>query len=983
VDSGDIDMGFGLAVLAGGGEMGVRMRGHVWEATALGPPHGWPGALKTLVALLLASEQPMFMAWGPERLWFYNDAFTPILGDKHPEALGRPSHEVWSEAWAVLEPMFNRVFAGEPVSINGYSLDLERYGKLEEAHFDFSYTPARDEDGTVVALFGVCVETTEHVTAERRRLIAAERQRRQFEQAPGFIIVMRGPEHSVEFVNDTHRATFGSDDWVGRPIREAFPSLEGQGFFEILDDVFATGRVFEAQAAEVRYRRTPDGPEEERFLTFIYSPLTDDQGVITGVFCEGFDVTDQHRGELAQREATRRQVVLAELADRFRDLSDPTDLSYAAAELLGTALDVSRAGYGTIDPRRETIEIERDWNAPGINSLAGVLHFRDYGSYIEELKRGVTVVITDSTTDPRTAAVGDALKGISAQALVNMPVTEQGGFVALLYLNQKTARVWTDEELTLIREVAERTRMAVERRRAEEDLRNLAASLEQQVAERTADRDRVWRNSRDLLVVIGADGVFRAVNPAWTQILGHEPADVIGHHFREFIWPEDAAMTQGGLDTAVNKHDLTDFENRNVHKDGSLRWISWHTSNEGDVVFAYGRDVTAQKAAQAELAAAQEALRQSQKMEAVGQLTGGLAHDFNNLLMGISGSLELLEKRLGQGRLDVDRYISAAQGGARRAANLTQRLLAFSRRQTLDPRPIEASRLIAGMAELIERSTGPDVELVVRNAPDLWLTKADASQLESALLNLCINARDAMAPNGGRLVIETANRRFETRNGELKAGHYVAISVSDTGAGMPPEVAARAFEPFFTTKPRGEGTGLGLSMVYGFVRQSGGQVRIDSEEGRGATITLFLPRFMGEMEEDLPEDDARLDPAAGETVLVIDDEETIRALIREVLEEAGYAVLEAPDGARGLEVLQSRVPVDLLITDVGLPGGVNGRQVADAARLTRPGLKTLFITGFAENAAVSRDQLAPGMAVITKPFAMSAMAQKVREMLDQ
>jgi CheY-like chemotaxis protein len=240
-----------------------------------------------------------------------------------------------------------------------------------------------------------------------------------------------------------------------------------------------------------------------------------------------------------------------------------------------------------------------------------------------------------------------------------------------------------------------------------------------------------------------------------------------------------------------------------------------------------------------------------------------------------------------------------------------------------------------------------------------------------------------MAPIGGRLTIETANRRFDSKSGELKPGQYVSISVTDTGAGMPPEVAARAFEPFFTTKPRGEGTGLGLSMVYGFVRQSGGQVRIDSEAGRGATVTLYLPRFVGEIEEDVPEDEAQLDQAAGETVLVIDDEETIRSLVRDVLEEAGYTVLEAPDGPRGLELLQSRAVVDMLITDVGLPGGVNGRQVADAARLTRPALKTLFITGFAENAAVDRDQLEPGMQVITKPFAMSAMVQKVREMLDQ
>jgi len=973
----------GPAVLQTGGEMGARTRAHAARMTSLGDPHAWPQALKTLLALVLACKQPMFLAWGPQRLWFYNDAFIPILGDKHPRALGRRSRDVWSEAWAELEPMFDRVFAGEPVSIDGYSIRLERFGRLEDAHFDFSYTPARDEHGAVVALFGVCVETTERVTSERRRLAAAERQRRQFEQAPGFIIVMRGPDHVVEFVNDAHRATFGSDHWLGQPIREAFPSLEGQGFFEILDDVFSTGRVFQAHAAEVRYRRAPGDPEEARYLTFIYSPVTDDDGRIAGVFCEGFDVTAQAQGERSRRAYHLRQTVLADLADRFRDLGDPADLSYAAAELLGKALGVSRAGYGTIDPRRETIEIERDWNAPGIRSLAGVLQFRDYGSYIEELKRGVTVVITDSETDPRTAANGAALKGISAQALVNMPVTEQGGFVALLYLNHRTAREWTEDELVLIREVAERTRMAVERRRAEEDLRALAASLEQQVAERTADRDRVWRNSRDLLAVIGTDGMFRAVNPAWGHILGRDPTDVVGRSLLDFVWPEDAALAQGGLDAAARR-DLTDFESRWTHKDGAPRWISWHTSVEGEVVFAYGRDITAQKAAQVELAQAQEALRQSQKMEAVGQLTGGLAHDFNNLLMGISGSLELLDMRLAQGRLeDVGRYISAAQRSTRRAANLTQRLLAFSRRQTLDPRPIEVCRLIAGMTELIERATGPDVELIVRNAPDLWPTKVDATQLESALLNLCINARDAMAPNGGRLLIETANRRFDGKVGDLKAGHYVMISVTDTGAGMPAEVAARAFDPFFTTKPRGEGTGLGLSMVYGFVRQSGGQVLIDSREGEGTTVTLSLPRFTGELEADVAEDQARIDPAAGETVLVIDDEETIRGLIRDVLEEAGYAVLEAPDGPAGLEVMQSGVAVDLLITDVGLPGGVNGRQVADAARLSRPGLKTLFITGFAEKAALASDQLGPGMEIITKPFAISALAQKVREMLDQ
>ncbi|HEX2801465.1 MAG TPA: ATP-binding protein, partial [Phenylobacterium sp.] len=385
---------------------------------------------------------------------------------------------------------------------------------------------------------------------------------------------------------------------------------------------------------------------------------------------------------------------------------------------------------------------------------------------------------------------------------------------------------------------------------------------------------------------------------------------------------------------------------------------------------------------------AEEALRQAQKMEAVGQLTGGIAHDFNNLLAGISGSLELLEKRLTEGRLGgVERYITAAQSGARRAAALTQRLLAFSRRQTLAPKPVDLNRLIGGMEDLIRRTVGPTVEVEVRGAEGLWTTRADPSQLENALLNLCLNGRDAMAPDGGRLTIETANRWLDDQTAqacELAPGPYVALCVSDTGSGMSPEVMARAFDPFYTTKPLGEGTGLGLSMIYGFVRQSGGQVRIDSEVGRGTTMRLLLPQHAETAEEQAEsETPAVPDPGDGETVLIIDDEPTVRMVIVEVLEELGYAAIEAADGPSGLRILQSDTRIDLLVTDVGLPGGLNGRQVADAARQTRPELKVLFITGYAENAVVGDGRLKPGMEVITKPFVMATLAAKIRDLIDR
>ena len=387
-----------------------------------------------------------------------------------------------------------------------------------------------------------------------------------------------------------------------------------------------------------------------------------------------------------------------------------------------------------------------------------------------------------------------------------------------------------------------------------------------------------------------------------------------------------------------------------------------------------------------ELLETEDALRQSQKMEAVGQLTGGLAHDFNNLLAGISGSLELIGIRQAQGRYnDVDRYLGAAQGATKRAAALTHRLLAFSRRQTLDPKPTNVNRLVSGLEELIRRTVGPSVELEVVGAAGLWPALVDPSQLENAILNLCINARDAM-PDGGRITIETANKwidRHAAATHDLPEGQYLSLCVTDTGVGMSPDIRDKVFEPFFTTKPIGEGTGLGLSMIYGFAKQSGGQVRIYSEVGEGTTVCIYLPRHFGE--GDMEETVVATSPVArseqGETVLVVDDEPTVRMLVADVLQELGYSAIEAGDSVAGLKILESDVRIDLLVSDVGLPGGMNGRQMADAARLSRPGLKVLFITGFAENAAIGNGQLERGMAVITKPFSVDALTSRVREMI--
>ncbi|WP_120010617.1 PAS domain-containing protein [Teichococcus vastitatis] len=534
-----------------------------------------------------------------------------------------------------------------------------------------------------------------------------------------------------------------------------------------------------------------------------------------------------------------------------------------------------------------------------------------------------------------------------------------------------------------------------DRKRAEAALQELNASLEQQVEERSRALQEASEFTRLALTAVGGVGVWtydvaRArffCDAAISSLYGLDPmeaaAGISPEAFLANVHPDDKPGIRALLSDNHDRGGDLELQYRICHPDGSLRWVlsRRHTFVEnGRAVRRTGVGIETTHQHQLE-----EQLRQSQKMEAVGQLTGGLAHDFNNLLTGITGALELLSAHVAQGRFrDLDRYVHMAQGAANRAAALTHRLLAFSRQQTLDPRPTDVNRLVAGMEELIRRTLGPQVELEVVGATGLWPTLVDPPQLENAILNLCLNARDAM-PDGGRLTIETANKWLDAQAAQernMQPGQYVVICVTDTGTGMTPDVIRKAFDPFYTTKPLGQGTGLGLSMVYGFVRQSGGQVRIYSEPGQGTTMRLYLPRHHSQPDEAEARPEVAQVPQAeaGETVLVVDDEPTIRMLVTEVLEELGYAAIEAADGASGLKVLQSGARVDLLVTDVGLPGGMNGRQMADAARQWRPGLQVLFITGYAENAVVGNGHLGPGMHVMTKPFALEALASRIREL---
>ena len=521
------------------------------------------------------------------------------------------------------------------------------------------------------------------------------------------------------------------------------------------------------------------------------------------------------------------------------------------------------------------------------------------------------------------------------------------------------------------RDLTERRAAEVELRKSEERFRLLIQSVTDYA-----------------IYMLDTEGRVSSWNPGAERFKGYAASEIMGEHFSRFYTEEDrqAGVPRTALATA-QREGRFEAEGWRVRKDGTRFWASVIIDpirTEGGELLGFAkvtRDLTEKRATE-------ERLRQSQKMEAVGQLTGGLAHDFNNLLTGIGGSMELIKTRLAQGRAqEVDRYVMAAQGALKRAAALTHRLLAFSRRQTLDPQPANPNRLLLGLEELVRRTMGPGIKVEVVGTSGAWPIFVDPNQLENAVLNLCINARDAM-PDGGKLTIEAANKWLDeraARDQDLPIGQYVSICVTDTGTGMPPDVVAKAFEPFFTTKPLGEGTGLGLSMVYGFARQSGGQVRIYSEVGQGTTMCLYLPRHNADAsaEEEQPIPTQPRPRADGEVVLVIDDEPTIRMLIGEVLSDLGYAVIEAPDGPAGLKVLESNARIDLLITDVGLPGGMNGRQVADAARVNRPELKVLFITGYAENAVVGNGRLEKGMFVVTKPFQMEALASRIKDIIKQ
>lgn len=801
-----------------------------WATTTLGPPAQWPLALTSIASLILASGKPMFVVWGEHRTLLYNDAYVPLLGGKHPAALGRPYCVVWPDAMNDVAPLLDRLFGNTAVELEDISISFDREDESSGGLFAASYTPVRDQSHRVVGVLCIHSETTKIIGAPTA--LAAphnhERLAKLFEQAPGLIAILSGATHRVELANAEFLQLLNAGELIGQPLAAALPGAVAPGYLHILDQAYARGEALVSRGTRFVAPSAGGAAAADRYIDFVLQPITDAIGQVTGIFVHGSDVTERTRLDQVLRE--REQHLTEENADLGRLVTA------RAAELLAKEALIS----AVYEHSSECHIVVRELG-PG--------RFR-----VEEMNPAALALhgVTRSQIIGRT--VDDLLPPLQAQSL-----------------NARLSQCLDDPG---------------------------PAACE-------------WVYEGSII-----EGIASAL-PAYAD---------------------------GGRQIAVSARNVT------------------------------------------EKRALEEQLRQSQKMEAVGQLTGGLAHDFNNLLTGILGALDILERRLVRTpAVDAHRYISVAKGAAQRAAALTQRLLAFARRQALDARSTDVSRLVEDMHDLINRTMGPRIRVQIDAAIERWQAWVDRNQLENALLNLCLNARDAM-PTGGSLMIAVRNQRIDAQSAgehEMPAGDYVDLSVSDTGSGMPPAVIARVFEPFFTTKPAGEGTGLGLSMVYGFTRQSGGQVRIESAVGTGSTVRILLPRHVGASSAtaQLVDPPPPRRASAGDTILVVDDEAMIRLWVTEVLNDLGYVTLEAENAAEALKCIHSKRRIDLVITDIGLPGGIDGRQLTAAARAVRKRLPVLLMTGYGEDVEGQFTPARNGEEVLRKPFAMQELARRVSTLL--
>ncbi len=940
-----------------------------WAASAVGAMETWPASLRTASAIVLKSPVPMVVLWGRDGTMIYNDAYADLAGVRHPGMLGRSVFDGWPEMAAFHRRVMDVALAGGTLEYRDRQFTFNRCGQDEVRWLDIDYSPLPGDDGRPMGVLAVVVETTARVTAERERAAAEAALREERDRAHGvldnmgeaFVLLdseFRYVDMNAEAVQMEMRP---KAEFIGHTPWDLHPHIAPE-----LTQLWKTAMAERRAVSLLHNYMWPDA--RDTWVDMRAFPV----GEGLAIFYR--DVTERVLADNRLRASEARQSFLLQLGDAVRDLVDADEVVAVTTRALGKRLGVSRVTYADIDEAHDRAALSGGWHDSHTSPMPPQVRMSDYGMpMVAILRAGKTLRIDDVRDHPVTADHADALTAIDIGAMVTVPLVKRRALVATISVQCSAPHAWSDIEIDLIEATAERTWEALERARAEAALRASEARLreanellEALVDKRTAERDTVWMTSRDLLAVTDPDGVFRAVNPAWQSVLGLAEEELIGRSCLEFIHPDDRERTMRVLGMA-GQTDLPPFENRYRHRDGTWRTLSWLAVTDGVFLYGCGRDVTAERAAAQELATAQEALRQSQKMEAMGQLTGGVAHDFNNLLTPIVGALDLLQT-LDVGGAREKQLISGAAQSAERARALVQRLLAFARRQPLQPVAVDVAALVDGMTALLNSTLGPQIRLTVKRDAQLPPARADANQLEMALLNLVVNARDAMA-GCGRLTITLGVKRVEAGHAtRLPAGDYVTLAVADTGHGMDKATLSRAVEPFFSTKGVGKGTGLGLSMVHGLTQQLGGATMITSQSGLGTEVEMWLPQAGPPVAHDASEASETVSVSRRGTVLLVDDEEVVRLTTAYMLAALGYDVVEAASGSEALALISQGLAPDILVTDHIMPG-MTGTDLAHKLRRQRPDMKILVVSGYANT-----DGITPDLPRLAKPFRSADLA---------
>jgi PAS domain S-box-containing protein len=952
------------AVLPKESDVGALILARDWSDTSLGPIHAWSPGLCHALGLLLAAPVPMMLFWGREHIALYNDAYARAIGGRHPSSLGGKASERWAHIWDQMGPALTQVFAsGEALSRRDQAMMVTRSGVSVETFFDISFSAVREEDGAIGGVLAIVYETTERVRATRAATAERARLSQMFEQAPSFMALLREPDHVIELANAGYQQLVDNRAITGMPIAEALPEIAEQGFITLLDEVVETGEPYRGYAVPVTLRH-PDGSEGRHLLDFVYQPVFDAEGEVSGIFVEGIDVTE--------RVEVQEKLALSENALRL-------------------AVDVAEIGTWDYDPIADVLAWDDRTRAmfgisPGEPST--IQDFYD-GLHPEDLEPTKRAFL--SALDPAERTTYDVEYRTIGKEDGNVRWIAAKGRGLFDLQGRCTRAIGTALNIT-------------------------ARKLAQEAMRESEQRFRTIADSAPALIwLCDESGELVFANRWHEETFGRSTGELLGGGWQGILHADDVESFCRDFDEAFANRVAFSRDVRVVDRHGKTRWLHSEARPrhaEGRFVGYVGCDVDiteVHRVSEAlergiaertgELAATnrqlstqieerervEATLRQMQRLEAIGQLTSGVAHDFNNLLTVVLGNVDMIERAAPDGPLNersIKRlaYIRAA---AERGATLTAQLLAFSRRQRLEARPVDLNETVVGMRDLMQSSMSGSVRMETSLQSDLWSAMVDPTQIELIILNLAINARDAMEV-GGALTVATGNAVLgaPVHPEEPAPGDYVMIAVSDSGTGMTPEVRAKAFEPFFTTKAVGKGSGLGLAQVFGFAKQSGGGVAIETEVGLGTTVRVYLPRAIERRTlprpANQPSPAERPASAVGTHILLVDDDDPVREVTSNMLRAMGAEVVERGSGMTALELIESGAEAfDLMVVDFAMPG-MNGAELVAAVHARQPRLPALFVTGYADLTAiagVSAEQ------IVQKPFRGDELQRKIARLL--